>query len=448
MKALLSILVLSLVALPSFATVVTTHPIAPTSHDRIDVRFTVTCGLTEATVTRNDNVIRIVYKDLGAVCSPPVQLIASVVLDPLPAGTYRINTVPSGSEEPVSHFDLVVRNATPELLVARPFAVNAVEQDPDELVRVHRIDGKPICSNDPCTRVELRVGGVSVPFEADAFGGASFLPPPHEAGFVDIALVTGDTTVVTRGALYYALSFAPFVERVLFPVLDTVDGVGGSRWVTEVMLSNPNRWAVNSVPIFPVDCVTDPCLDRLAPGSFLSFEGFGYPRGVALVLPRGDADLLSFSVRVRDTSRIAQGLGTRIPVVRERDMLRNAPVTLLDVPREPKYRVKVRYYALSPFVEETPRGILTIIDHETGTRTEQEVLFTLPEDDPENMQPAFAEIDFFDGTPGRRISLYLEGPEESFVWGFATVTNNETQQVTIVTPDGRGEVPCADCREP
>ena len=39
-------------------------------------------------------------------------------------------------------------------------------------------------------------------------------------------------------------------------------------------------------------------------------------------------------------------------------------------------------------------------------------------------------------------------PLDTTAWAFATVTNNATQQVTIVTPNGSGEVPCTACVVP
>jgi len=36
------------------------------------------------------------------------------------------------------------------------------------------------------------------------------------------------------------------------------------------------------------------------------------------------------------------------------------------------------------------------------------------------------------------VNLYFGVGTDMPAWGFASVTNNETQQVTIVTPDGQG----------
>jgi hypothetical protein len=448
MKRILRLLLPALFALPLFA-VITTDPLAPVAGEAIEVRFQVTCGLDKATVSRDGSVIRIEYEDLGAICSPPVATIASVSIGALSAGQYDVQVAPKGREL-TGLATLVVRHVTP-LLEAHPFVVGANDDAPYIRVRVHRPDGRAVCGKSDCSDVRLRVGGVEVALTSTNDGGAWFIPPSHDAGLVDIELVKGDVVEVATAALFYAppRPVPSTVERVLFPVLDSVSGAHGSNWISEVVLANPNPWTVYDIgQIHPIRCAILPCFTRLQPGSIMAFEGRSFPRGVALLLPRGESERLSFSLRVRDTSRVSEGFGTRVPVVRERHMLRNHPVTLLDVPREPKYRVKVRFYALAPFFEEVPVGTLTIVDQATGARTQQQVTFARAEDDVDERQPAFAELDLPTGAAGQRVSLYLQPPAESLAWGFASVTNNETQQVTIVTPDGEGGVPCAGCREP
>jgi hypothetical protein len=41
--------------------------------------------------------------------------------------------------------------------------------------------------------------------------------------------------------------------------------------------------------------------------------------------------------------------------------------------------------------------------------------------------------------------VHLTLPLDATAWAFATVTNNATQQVTIVTPSGSGLQPCHNC---
>ena len=63
-------------------------------------------------------------------------------------------------------------------------------------------------------------------------------------------------------------------------------------------------------------------------------------------------------------------------------------------------------------------------------------------------EPWYAEIDLPPGEANERVNVHLMFPLDTTAWAFATVTNNATQQVTIVTPNGSGEVPCTACVVP
>jgi hypothetical protein len=63
--------------------------------------------------------------------------------------------------------------------------------------------------------------------------------------------------------------------------------------------------------------------------------------------------------------------------------------------------------------------------------------------------PWYAEIDLPVRGDDERANLYVTPPAGAgLAWAFATVTNNETQQVTVVTPDGKGGEPCNPCTIP
>jgi hypothetical protein len=56
--------------------------------------------------------------------------------------------------------------------------------------------------------------------------------------------------------------------------------------------------------------------------------------------------------------------------------------------------------------------------------------------------PWYAELDLSPGAENERVNVYVSiGGYESPAWAFASVTNNETQQVTIVTANGEGGRP-------
>lgn len=154
---------------------------------------------------------------------------------------------------------------------------------------------------------------------------------------------------------------------------------------------------------------------------------------MALLVPRPEADLLSFGLRVRDVSRQAEGFGSEIPVVRERNLITDRPIELLDVPLDPRYRVKVRIYALDPILVDN-RVTITVRDPETrAVRSEQRLILTRDCQACPNL-PSYAELDLPPGTRNERVLISIDGPAGAPSWAFATVTNNDTQQVTIVSP--------------
>jgi len=431
-----------LFALPLFAATgsVSIYPIAPTSADPLTLRYQFGCFVSGETVTRSGNVIDIAL-DVSTPCLTTV-VVRDVHLDPLPPGSYRVNVHRTNDNDVDSVWLFTVRNAN-KFVEAHPFAIRANVQ-PRPRVRITRTDHKPLCTKADCSDITLRVGG-AVPNDVERAddGSVWFTSPALAPGLVDIDVISESGLTKTVGALYAFNEPDPSIfERVLFPVLLDAPGANGAHWISEAVIANPNAWIVDNYnSVEPLVCVTFPCGERLFPSTFTRFNGEGHPRGVALLTPRDEADSLSFSLRIRDTSRASEGFGTSIPVVREKDMARNHTLTLLDVPRDPRYRVKLRMYAFPPFF--TQGGSIAIIDPSGGARSTQFFTYRPATD----IEPAYAEIDLPAGNAGQRSAIYVQSPVESFAWAFATITNNETQQVTIVTPSGNGGVPapCITC---
>jgi hypothetical protein len=296
-----------------------------------------------------------------------------------------------------------------------------------------------LCPQLQCT---IRVGGV----EATGKRAGSHLDeiivvaPPNVPGLHPISITSGTSTVTLSDAVYYYgedwLNFTYF-ERILFPLNFVAPGAHGSLWLTESAIANPQPWPIMTVnAIAPIACtaIVGPCTELLRPRSKLSWTGGNYSHGAALFVSRRDAEDLAFSLRVRDVSRVAEGFGTEVPVVRERDMYKGT-MTLLDVPLDPRYRVKLRIYAFGA------------ANNAAGRVKYGDVIVpytvTTPCSGPESCaaRAAYAEIDLTAAAPGAREIVYIEPPRDSLAWSFASVTNNDTQQVTLVTPDGIGGEP-------
>jgi hypothetical protein len=116
--------------------------------------------------------------------------------------------------------------------------------------------------------------------------------------------------------------------------------------------------------------------------------------------------------------------------VRERDFVHGSNIHLLDVPLDPRYRVKVRIYMVEPVLAPSTGGTVRI---RRGTEV-LELPFTLTHRQVFAIEPYYAEVDLPQGVAGERVNLDVSMPLDAIGWAFAAVTNNETQQVTIVAP--------------
>lgn len=442
-----------LFALPLFANhPVVLQPVAPTSNDPIEFQIATYCGGETLSTTRVGSVIKIEVSTFAVPCDPPIQFIRATRIDPLPPGRYRVEVFEQGVDFVYATREFFVRSGEAKTLEVHPSVLPAgADENSHTRMRINRTNFQSICSGT-CDGVTIRVGGVVVTdAKTDANGiYAWFTPPPREEpGLVDIELQYGDAIERHAFAVAYTNRLdASLYERILFPVLDDLRGANGSHWVSEVVFANPNFWYADLGPnIAPISCVTSPCgTDRLSPNSYTSYYGGDFPHGALLIAPRDDANALSFSLRVRDISRVADTYGTQIPVVRERDMQRNTTLVLPDVPRDPKYRVKLRVYAIEPYGSDPLHSWVHIVNAATGAEKTESVEYAPGES---IVEPAYAELDLPAGTEGERSAIYIEPAFNTLTWAFVTITNNETQQVTIVTPSGGGrDMPCFTCREP
>lgn len=412
-------------------------PFGPTTATPIDVHIPSVCGFSGQDVTRTGNVFKILMKDPACVLTIPIPYIFTVRLpELLEAGQYRVEILWENDDAVHGTTEFVVRNADPKPFELHPSAVPTFGGT--------RLRATGISCGATCDDVRIDIGGVQATNVAQATDGAVwFDAPPHAAGLVDVSITLGDAVSRSRGAIYYydRAELSVF-ERVLFPVLFSADGANGSRWVSEAVVSNPRPWFVENVNTLDVmrACLLYPCGERLTPGSIGRFEN-GFPRGVVLHVPRSEAADLAFSLRVRDVSRQAEGFGTQVPVVRESELTHGGMVALLDVPLDPRYRVKLRAYVLDPVVG---IGSPQIIARNTKTNAVRvNKTFELQRSGQD--QPHYAEVDLPAGDANERVNVYLRFPLDATAWAFATVTNNATQQVTIVTPNGSGELPCEGC---
>jgi hypothetical protein len=422
-------------------------PRSPTTDTPVILRGVDNCARRpDPSITRNGAEIRVALSGTLITCPGPfpLEIPFEVRLGRLPAGRYHVTLL----DGPRGEVTFSVRNAEPTPYTLHPWAIPTYQGRVPVQVQIARTGFVSLCGIH-CDQFRIQLGNGPVYRYADLVGDKLTVPvmPP---GPVDVRITTVDGTFLLPSALYYYDPSAPadpFVfDRVLFPVFFNADGAFGSRWRSEAVTSNPNPWEVRALTALdPVVCIWPPCLEQFAPGERRKEATGGFPRGLALLIPRDDAETMAFSLRIRDISREADNLGVQVPVVRERDMFRNTDVTLLDVPLDPRYRTKVRVYVYpDPIYTNDPTALNVRFRH--VTRETQTVALSRSCDGTRcEGAPFYGELDLAAGAQGEHADLYVELPEGAFGWAFASVTNNATQQVTIVAPDGRGGNPCLTC---
>jgi hypothetical protein len=178
---------------------------------------------------------------------------------------------------------------------------------------------------------------------------------------------------------------------------------------------------------------------QLAPG-LAQFEG------TFLYVPEARDGEVDLTMRVRDVSRDAEGFGTEVPVVPQEDF--KTSIRLLDVPTDPRFRTLLRLYGDS----EIAREVTVTVYPMSGNQVLSQRVVWLEEgqglwdhhDFP--FVAAYTRLDPLTdavrASGHARVRIHIDGmvvsradpPLIRPVWGFLSITNNVTQQVTTVTP--------------
>ena len=149
-------------------------------------------------------------------------------------------------------------------------------------------------------------------------------------------------------------------------------------------------------------------------------------------------DTIAANLRVTDVTRQAASHGVEIPVVHRDDFTETGRISLLGVPIDPKFRNTLRIYSLA-----RQRQTVSV---QVGDRTHQISLqpgetlfepsyaqftdFPLPAELPAGQDTIRVVIDAVPACPICPLP-HIEPP----FWAFITVTNNDTQQITTITPN-------------
>lgn len=297
----------------------------------------------------------------------------------------------------------------------------------------------------------VRFGDVEVEAKEETNTRVVVLAPAHVAGTVDVTVRTGDGRQTTVAAGYtFADGAQDAYESVLLPVYTDgkVSGQHGSEWQTTFWIHNegganlllaPWDCPDNTIclPVFPMTKILQPHESHR--GLPVFFRVPNANPGRMLYVSRGGN--FAANLRLADTSRRAIDGGTEIPVVRERD-LHSRTLNLLNVPFAGESRILVRIYDVALGSSSFK---VSIYGQDEGLKSvkiyETEVKATTSDTGDFRVQPAYAQVSGFESSiilpvvPPEALRVEVTPLSEgSRFWAFASVTNNATQHVTVVTP--------------
>ncbi|HJQ41142.1 MAG TPA: hypothetical protein VKB93_28730 [Thermoanaerobaculia bacterium] len=234
-------------------------------------------------------------------------------------------------------------------------------------------------------------------------------------------------------------------EPILIPITRTATpGAFNSQWKSETTMY------VNSdgpLDIQPRTCTAASCFPFLLPFNPYLFGVLREPppqfEGQFVYVPQGSAEDLRVHTRVYDEAQRDKSFGVEVPAVRPDDFTpANRSTVLLDVPIGSQFRHTLRIYDRDP----TPGRRVVIFVRLMGERTiraEISRVFDIPPDNNTGpfglpLRPGYIQFSSNDlpSLSGVDRIWYSIAPTDftTRLWAFASITNNTTQEVTIVTP--------------
>ncbi|HEX9160924.1 MAG TPA: IPT/TIG domain-containing protein [Thermoanaerobaculia bacterium] len=261
--------------------------------------------------------------------------------------------------------------------------------------------------------------------------------PAHPPQTVTVIVNQFNGRVTVPNAFTYTGDINDAFEPILLPVFSPpIHGAFGSEFQT--LATAANRVGIEPIFVFGVDqsCFAPPPLGPLPFGDFVIVDANDFSAGLTtcssgpgrlLYVDKAHASAVTFNLRVRDLSRNAESHGTEIPIVRRSDFTTER-ISLLNVPIEDGFRNTLRIYALAP-----TSAVVTVLG-------QRQTIALQP--GANAFEPAFAQFSNFP-TPAEAgffgdIRVDVEQPFGAVgvpIWAFITVTNNQTQEITTITPD-------------
>lgn len=262
--------------------------------------------------------------------------------------------------------------------------------------------------------------------------------PAHLPGKVEIVILELDMLTATDLEFEFIGGRPSSYERLLLPVFTpAMQGAFGAEFHTDLRIANHGVAGVVDVfglrlqcrvlcPTIPPDKPLGiPSVWEIQPGDLIQD---GAP-GKFIYVRKAELDALAMNLRVHDVTRDDLNFGTEIPIVRENEFLLNR-VVLVGVPTDPHFRNTLRIYGDTSFTAHVKVGnrepVRVRVEHATPT---------------DIFLPAYGVFSDFptDGFPVR-VTIDVEPdihpilPIDTPIWAFLTVTNNDTQMISTITP--------------
>jgi hypothetical protein len=432
MRSRLLYVVLSLaLTAPLLAVTIVVDPPAPEVGDSIRIRVS---GYwpdgcvpnATASVQGGEVVIELAPPPEAGCILVPTQFSEEVFIASLPADTWRVGVYavqPPLARRKIGETSFVVAGTNVPVEI-EPRVIPAAAKTPWISIRAKGI-GHCIPLIDPCNIPQILFNRISVTdihvrsddevlVRANLGEGTQNIDVEIDAIAFSAKL---DNVFRVAGPLYDPGLY----ERVLIPVIYNGPGAHGSEWRTDLSLHNS---ANTDITLRGRDSlVAGETRPLVTPDSA--------PGGLFLDVGRHSGDVFHVNALVRDVSRQAEALGTEMPVVRESDWRRDKAV-LMNVPGSGSYRVTIRAYAFDGTPEANLVLPFTVFAMNSTPALRSGTMRLNPSVD----GPAYGtlELDHPSEVPLR----FEFGPLPEFAdpryWVFASITNNATQHVTVISP--------------
>jgi hypothetical protein len=275
--------------------------------------------------------------------------------------------------------------------------------------------------------------------------------PPHATGTVDVTVsVPGFSPAVFANAYRYQNQSNQEWERILLPVAASGPGPNAARFETEILITNASDEAA-AIGGAATPCCSGqspPPLALVPPHTTRTFTDFLLPSSYTaafITVPSRMARDVITNVRVHDTSRDASSFGVEIPVVSDLDFA--ATVRLAGIPTDARFRSTLRVYAYD--AHNFGPVTLRVRDAADGT-----LLATVPvalnaadlHTGAADLFPTMAQLSLdpiiapLRDHPRLRIDI-ADSDAVRPIWAFVSITNNQTQEITLVAPQASAATP-------